>query len=173
VVAQQRCTPRPQGRSHSRRAREIGDEVGPLVEDAEAVGEEDRVVGQHEQLGVGRAERSGIDGMPMDHGVHVRPSVVDGRVHEGFEVVAGSPERLAVVQVEGDDIVRLDLVEGDPHALDPDRPGARLAGADVPQRQVDIALEGDNATRCRHLPAERVAHGGESSPFAERRWVGG
>src|SRR5690606_18356817 len=75
-----------------------------------------------------------------------------------------------VIEVERDDILRLDLVERDPLALDPDRPGTRLAGAHVAERQVQVALECDDPARDGDLVAEAVdgAHA-----VTLRRSVGG
>ena len=97
----------------------VGHELRALVECPDAVHEQDRVVGQEPQRGIHRAERRAVDRVAVDDGVHVRAGAIDLGVHDRLEVVAGGLERVGVVEVERDDVVGLDLVEGEALALDP------------------------------------------------------
>ena len=67
----------------------VGDQFGALVELSDAVGEEDRIVGEHEQLRAGRAQRGGIERMAVDDRSDIRSGPVDLGVHDRLEVVVG------------------------------------------------------------------------------------
>ena len=158
VVAQERGTPRAQRLRDAAGPGTVGHELRALVERPDAVHEEDRVMGEDPQRGIDRAECRAVDRVAVDDGVHVRAGAIDLGVHDRLEVVAGSLERVGVVEVERDDVVGLDLVEGEALALDPDDPRAGLARADVTEREVDVALERDDPAGDRDGAAELVAH---------------
>src|SRR4051794_39649616 len=116
---------------------------------------------QQLQVGRGRPERGRIGRMAVDDGADVRPGAVDAGVQDGLEVQDG------VRVVERDDVLRLDLVQGDALALDPDLP-LRAAGAHVPERQVGVALRSEDAAGPGDLLAKALDHGQH-----QRRSVGG
>ena len=69
----------------------------------------------------------------------------------------GGTERVFVVELERDHILRLGLVER--HALALDVHGASVAAADVAEGEVGIALEREDAAGGRDLLAERLGGG--------------
>jgi len=95
-------------------------------------------------------------------------------VHHRLEVVVATLEGLWVVDVQGDDVGRFDLVEPDPFSLDPNDPRTRMAGADMAEGEVEIAFDGDDPTGRGHPFAERiVVHEATPGGPASRRSVGG
>ena len=105
----------------------------------------------------------------MDDRTDVRTGAVDLGVHDRFEMVVGSCQGIGVIEVEGDDVLRLHFVERRALALDPDRARAGLARADVAERQVDVSLERDDATGQGDLFPQDRTH----DPCPSRRSVGG
>ncbi len=148
----------------------LRDQRRALVVDTQAVGEQDRIVGQELERRVGRTQRRAVQRVPVDDRVHVVAGTVDLGMHHRFQVVVGRRQGARVVQVERDDVAWLDLVERDTLALDPDGPAAWLAAADVPERQVDVPLERDDAARDGDLFPEDVERGHATGA---RRSVGG
>src|SRR5262249_35417517 len=136
------------------------DQIG-LVEAREPVREEDGVVGEQLELGAGRRERRGMGWVPVDDGADVGAARVDAGVDDRLQVEHG------VRIVDRDDVVRLDLVERDALALDPDL-ALRPARADVPERQVGVPLERDDPARDRDLLPQALGDGNH-----QRRSVGG
>ena len=68
----------------------------------------------------------------------------------------GRIERVLVVELEGDDVLGLRLVEPDALSLDVDRAATGRAGTDVAERQVGIALEREDPAGTRDLLAKRL-----------------
>jgi len=62
-------------------------------------------------------------------------------------------EGVGIVELEGDDVVRLGLAKRDSLPLDVDRGGSGNAAADVAEREVGVSLERKDATRARDLLA--------------------
>ena len=108
-----------------------------------------------------RAERGRVRRVAVHDGADVRAGAVDAGVQHRLEV----QDRRRVV--ERDHVVRLDLVQRDALALDPDV-AVRPAGADVAERQVCVALGGQDAACPRHLLAEALGDRDH-----QRRSVGG
>jgi len=156
VVPQQHGAPCTQRLGHRAGLLGLGDELRRLLEGADPVGEEDGVVGQHLELRLGGGEGGGVGRMPVHDGAHVGAPAVDLRVEHRLQVHVRRGRRAAVAEVELDDVVRLHLVQGHPLALYVHRRPARLAGADVAEREVGVALEGEDAAGPRHLLAERL-----------------
>ena len=127
----------------------VVDDQVRVAEPRDAVREQDPVVGQHLEVGRRRAERGRVRRMAVDDRADVRPGAVDAGVEDGLEVQDG------VRVVERDDVLRLDLVERDALALDPDL-AVRTARADVPERQVGVALRGEDAARPGDLLAKAL-----------------
>ena len=90
--------------------------------------------------------------MAVDDRAGVRPGLVDAGVEDSLEV----QDRVRVV--ERDDVLRLDLVQSDALALDPDLP-FRTAGAHVPERQVGVAFRGEDAAGPGDLLAKALGDG--------------
>ena len=91
----------------------IVDDQIRVVEPADALGEQDAVVGEEREIGCGRTEGGRVGGMPVDDCADVLSCPVYAGVQHGLEV----EDRVGVV--ERDDVVGFDLVERDALPLDP------------------------------------------------------
>src|SRR5262249_54503165 len=118
--------------------------------------EEDGVVRQELEVRVGRGESGRERRMAMDDRAHVRARLVDLRVQHRLEV----QRRVGVV--DRDHVVGADLVERDPLPLYVDVVAVPVADADVPERQVGVALERQDAAGPRRLLAERPRGDGDT-----------
>ena len=99
--------------------------------------------------------------MPVDDGSDVRAHAIHAGVQDGLEVEAG------VGVVEQHHVVRLDLVQRDALALDPDL-AVGPPRADVAERQVGVALGGEDAAGPGDLLAKALRDDDH-----QRRSVGG
>ena len=149
---------------------DLGDHLGRLLEDGEPLGEQHRVVRQHLERRAGRGERRDERRVPVHDRADVGARLVDLGVQHGLEVHLGRQRHLVVREVELDHVVRVDLVERDALALDLHDVVALGATADVPEREVGIALEREDAAGPGDLLAQRLGRGGHQ---AARRSVGG
>ncbi len=93
--------------------------------------------------------------MPVDDRADVGSRVVDGLVQHGLEMHVGREDAVGIVERELDDVVGLDLVQCDALALDVDA-AVLAACADVPEREVRVALRREDARRPGNLLAQRL-----------------
>ena len=93
------------------------------------------------------------------------PDVGPSRVHAGVQNRLQVQDGVGVV--ERDDVVGLDLVEGNALPRDPDR-ALGVAGADVAEGQIGVPLGGDDAAGPCDLLAQALGDGDH-----QRRSVGG
>ena len=120
-----------------------------VVEPADSVGEEDAVV--RERLEARRPSpraRSRTGGWPWTTAPTSGPHAVHARVQDGLEVQDGGGV------VDRDHVLDLDLVERHALPLDPDL-AVRPARADMAERQVGVALAGEDPAR----PGDLLADG--------------
>jgi hypothetical protein len=113
----------------------------------------------------GGSEGSGVGGMSVDDRADVRAGAVDAGVEYRLEVEDG------VRVVERDDVLRLDLVERHSLALDPDL-ALGSPDADVPERQVRVALGREDAAGAGHLLAEALGHDDHQATISAARSAG-
>ena len=132
-------------------------------------------MGEVEQVGVGGGEGRRVGRVAVDDRAHVVAPAVDLGMQHRLEMHLVGGIAQVGVQIELDHVGGGDLRQGHSAALDPHplRP-LGIAGADVAQRQVLIALVGEDAAGPGHL----LAHGrqralaGHRHPL-QRRSVGG
>ena len=141
----------------------LRDQLGGLVEDGDAVGEEDRVMREQLETRARRSECGRVRGMAVDDRSHVGPPRVDLGMQDRLQVQI----RRRVVEV--DDVVRLDLVQSHALALDVDGLAAGGPRADMAQRQVCISLQGEDPAR----PGDLLPHRVRPGRIRHRRCVGG
>ena len=139
------------------------DQLGGLLEVRDAVREQDGVVGEQLQLGGRRSEGGHVRRMGVDDRADVGPRRVDLRVDDGLQVEG----RGGVVDL--DHVVRPDLVQREPLALDVDGLASGRPRADVAEREIREALEGEDAAGPRDLLSHRLGGRGDR----HRRSVGG
>ena len=141
----------------------LRDQLGGLVEDGDAVGEEHRVVGEQLETRARRSECGRVRGVAVYDSADVGPARVDLGMQDGLQVQV----RRRIVEV--DDAVRLDLVQRHALALDVDGLAAGGPRADMAQRQVCVSLQGEDAAR----PGDLLPHRVRPGRIGHRRCVGG